>query len=153
MIIEQASVKDAEEILGLQRLAYMSEAEIYNDYCIPPLTQRLDQMLIDFDNQVFLKASVDGKIVGSIKGYMERETCHIGRLIVHPDYQNRGIGTQLIKEIEHYFEQTKQYQLFTGHRSDRNLRLYRSLGYVPFENRVITESLTLIFLRKINGTC
>lgn len=43
MIIERASLEDAKEILELQKLAYVSEAEIYNDYSIPPMMQTLDQ--------------------------------------------------------------------------------------------------------------
>ena len=39
MIVKRASFEDAKEILDLQKLAYVSEAEIYNDYSIPPLTQ------------------------------------------------------------------------------------------------------------------
>ncbi|WP_198936768.1 hypothetical protein [Domibacillus epiphyticus] len=41
--IKQASNQDAEEILALTKLAYMSEAEIYNDYTIHPLTQTLEK--------------------------------------------------------------------------------------------------------------
>ena len=37
--IKRAVLADAAEILSLQRLAYRSEAEIYNDYNIEPLTQ------------------------------------------------------------------------------------------------------------------
>lgn len=36
MVIEEAKVSDAEEIFALQKIAYISEAEIYNDYNIPP---------------------------------------------------------------------------------------------------------------------
>ena len=36
MIIEKAKEMDAEEILTLQRLCYIGEAEIYSDYTIPP---------------------------------------------------------------------------------------------------------------------
>jgi hypothetical protein len=42
LIIEEATVSDAEEILALQKLAYQSEAEIYNDFGIPPLVQTLE---------------------------------------------------------------------------------------------------------------
>ncbi|EGW40932.1 hypothetical protein DOT_1036 [Desulfosporosinus sp. OT] len=35
-MIEKALVSDLEEILTLQKLAYISEAEICKDYCIPP---------------------------------------------------------------------------------------------------------------------
>ncbi len=41
MEIERAIISDAEEILSLQKLAYRSEAEIYNDFNIPPLVQTL----------------------------------------------------------------------------------------------------------------
>ena len=51
MIIGQASVKDAAEILALQKLAYRSEAEIYDDYTIPPLTQTLEEMRTDIETQ------------------------------------------------------------------------------------------------------
>ena len=56
MIIEKATVSDAEELLALQKLAYRSEAEIYNDFSIPPLIQTLESMEEDFKNQLFLKA-------------------------------------------------------------------------------------------------
>ena len=66
MIIEQATVEDANEILNLQKLAYKSEAEIYNDFTIQPLRQTLEEIEAEFKNQTFLKVSVKRKIVGSV---------------------------------------------------------------------------------------
>jgi hypothetical protein len=86
MEIERATVLDAEEILSLQKLAYRSEAEIYNDFNIPPLVQTLESIEKDFENQYFLKAVMDGKIIGSVRAYTKEGTCYIGRLIVHPDF-------------------------------------------------------------------
>jgi hypothetical protein len=37
--IERATISDAREILALQKLAYPSEVEIYNDFEIPPDVQ------------------------------------------------------------------------------------------------------------------
>ena len=51
MIIKQALKEDLREILTLQKLAYQSEAEIYNDYSIPPLIQTLDKIKEDFSVQ------------------------------------------------------------------------------------------------------
>ena len=147
--IEQGLIEDAEEILKLQKHAYISEAEIYNDYTIQPLTQTLESIQADFKNQLFLKASINGVIVGSVRGYIKDDTCHIGRLIVHPDYQNRGIGSRLMKEIEEYFNQAKRYVLFTGHRSERNLRLYHRLGYQPYQREVVSDSLTIVYMEKV----
>ena len=151
MTIEQAEVADAGEILRLQKLAYQSEARIYNDYTIPPLVQTAAEIEADFHSHVFLKAIGDsGKITGSVRISLDQGTCKIGRLIVHPECQNRGIGTRLLKEIERRFEYAERFELFTGHKSERNLHLYRKLGYRIFRRSKTSESLTLVYLEKLN---
>lgn len=148
MNLEVASIQDAQSILALQKLAYISEAEIYSDYDIDPLIQTLDSLRSDFEKQVFLKVSVSGKIVGSVRGYVDNGTCYIGRLIVHPDFQNQGIGKQLMNEIESFFKNAERYELFTGHRSERNLYLYQKLGYSVYKTEQINDKLVLMFLEK-----
>jgi hypothetical protein len=44
MVIEKAVVNDAEKILSLQKIAYRSEAEIYDDFTIPPLKQTSEEI-------------------------------------------------------------------------------------------------------------
>ena len=148
MIVEQATVQDAAEILALQKLAYRDEAKIYGDYSIPPLTQTVEEIEAEFDCQLFLKASADGGMVGSVRAYMMQGTCFIGRLIVHPDYQNQGIGTRLMFEIEEYFDRASRFELFTGSKSARNLRLYRKLGYRQCRTQRLMDWVTLVFLEK-----
>ena len=148
MIIEKATVSDAEELLALQKLAYRSEAEIYNDFGIPPLIQTLESMEEDFKNQLFLKAVLGGRIIGSVRAYSKEGTCYIGRLIVHPDFQNRGIGTRLMNDIERIFNGCKRFELFTGDKSERNLRLYQKLGYRIFKTSKITNQTNVVSLEK-----
>ena len=148
MLIEAAQLEDAEEILALQKLAYLDEAALYDDYTIPPLSQTLEETEAEFKDQLVLKATLEGKIIGSVRAYMQQGTCFIGKLIVHPDHQNRGIGTRLMNEIENRFDQAERYELFTGYRSERNLHLYRKLGYKPFRSRKITDKVTLTFLER-----
>jgi GNAT superfamily N-acetyltransferase len=128
MEILQATIADAEEILTLQKLAYQSEAERYSNYNIPPLTQTLDEIKDQFRNHIFLKAVSEGRTIGTVRAYEENGTCYIGRLAVHPDSQNRGIGTALMKAIECYFK-PQRFELFVGSRSDKNIYLYKKLGY------------------------
>ncbi len=148
MIIEKATVSDAEELLALQKLAYRSEAEIYNDFGIPPLIQTLESLEEDFKNQLFLKAVLGGRIIGSVRAYSKEGTCYIGRLIVHPDFQNRGIGTRLMNDIERIFNGCKRFELFTGDKSERNLRLYQKLGYRIFKTSKITNQTNIVSLEK-----
>ncbi|MFD0710865.1 GNAT family N-acetyltransferase [Paenibacillus sp. GCM10027626] len=151
LIIEMASIEDAESILALQKLAYRSEAELYNDFEIEPLVQSLEGIRQQFGDHVFLKALEDGIIIGSVRGKLVEGICHIGKLIVHPDYQNRGIGKQLMRELESYFNAARRYDLFTGHRSEKNLQLYMKQGYTPFKTTVIDDNLSLVYLYKTNG--
>ncbi|HEX2068086.1 MAG TPA: hypothetical protein VHF08_05255 [Nitrososphaeraceae archaeon] len=86
MKISRAVLEDAKTILQLQKRAYLSEAKIYNDYGIPPLTQTLEEINQDFLQQVFLKAVEDGDIIGSVRAYLDKGTVFIGRLIVEPEH-------------------------------------------------------------------
>jgi GNAT superfamily N-acetyltransferase len=159
MIVQQAEPGDAAEILELQKLAYHSEAAIYNEFGIPPLTQTLDQMRADLARQTCLKVTIDarmgdcpcGYIVGSVRAYLREGTCYVGRLIVHPSVQNQGIGTRLMHEIEQAFSHAARFELFTGHLSERNLYLYHKLGYQPFKREQVSASLTLVYLEKMSS--
>ncbi len=150
LIITPALLADAPVILDLQKLAYQSEAALNDDYSIPPLTQTLPELEADFQRQVYLKAMRDGTIVGAVRGYEQNGTCFIGRLIVHPDCQNQGIGTQLLRAIEAHFNTAQRYELFTSERSTRNLYLYQKLGYHIFRTEPLTAKVTIVYLEKMN---
>jgi len=146
--IRAAGVSDAQAILALQRLAYSAEARIYNDWSIPPLTQTLDQLIEELGTSYFLKAVLADKLVGSVRARLRGETCEIGRLIVHPDFQRRGLGRRLMQAIEGAFPAANRYELFTGSLSQGNIRLYESLGYRRVRLQEVSAALTLVYMEK-----
>jgi GNAT superfamily N-acetyltransferase len=89
-------------------------------------------------------------VIGSVRGYHEKRTTFIGRLIVKPESQNKGIRTRLMHAIEQRHESADRYELFTGYKSARFLHLYRKLGYDEFKRIPVDESLT-VFLEKYNN--
>ena len=147
MIVETANINDAEEILSLQKLAYKSEAKLYNDFPIPPLVENLDELKDKFKSHVFLKATVEGKIIGSVRILQKDNTCYVGRLMVLPDFQNRGVATKLLLEIERKFS-CGRLELFTGDKSLKNIRLYKKLGYKKFKIEKPVGNVVLVFLEK-----
>ena len=150
MQVAFADIQDAEEILALQKLAYRSEAEIYDDFSIPPLHQTIEEMEGDIRHKTVLKMAVDGKIIGSVRCKINEGTGFIGRLIIHPDFQNYGLGTQLLLEIERHFRQAQRFELFTGDRSERNLYLYQKMGYRLSRSEQISDKTTIVFMEKTN---
>jgi GNAT superfamily N-acetyltransferase len=111
MEIVQATVDEAEEILRLQKLSYQSEASRYGNYNIPPLKQTVQDIKDQFKTHIFLKAISGGKMVGTVRAHEENGTCRIGRLAVHPDSQNQGIGAALMKAIEDCYK-PERFELF-----------------------------------------
>ncbi len=147
--ITPAQLCDAAEILALQHLAYQSEALLYNAWNIPPLTQNLEELQNDFHVKIVLKACDSGRIIGSVRGTIRDETACIKRLIVHPDYQRQGIGGALMTQIEHCFDAATRIELFTGEKSESNIRLYRKLGYEIFKREAINPNLTFVWMEKL----
>ena len=145
--ILRAQLEDLETILRLQYTAYQSEALIHNDFTIQPLTQTLDETVEEYHKCVVLKAVQNGEIIGSVRAHAEGNTAHIGKLMVHPDHQGKGLGRQLLTAVEREFPD-KKYELFTSCKSDRNLHLYETSGYVRFREQTDKAGIKFVYFQK-----
>ena len=146
--VVQASLEDAAEILELQKVAYQSEAMLNDDRTIPPLTQTLLEIESEFVAKFFLKAVYADRIIGSVRASLDCGTCLVGRLIVHPDYQGKGIGTSLMRRIEAVFSHAERFELFTGTKSIHNIRFYQRLGYRGYRVEDLSPKVRLVFMDK-----
>jgi ech hydrogenase subunit C len=168
----RADKSDAPEILALQKTAFQSEAEAYGDDSLPAMQQTLEEIQDEFDRRparelqllgaralspdseadsdrvVFLKAVVNGKIIGSIRGHAEEGDVLLRRLIVHPYFRGRGIGRRLVDEIEKVFPSARRFETKVGHRNERSLLRFQKQGYKQFKTEPFTPSITWIHLQK-----
>ena len=149
IIIVKASQDDAGEILALQKKAYQSEGKLNDDWTLPPLIETFPEIISEFETKVFLKAVCTNKIIGSVRATLDSGTCQVGRLIVHPDYQGKGIGTSLMSRIEATFSHAKRFELFTGTKSINNIRFYQRLGYREFCEGDLSPKVRLLFMEKL----
>jgi ribosomal protein S18 acetylase RimI-like enzyme len=147
--ISRASPGDAEAILALQKLAYQSEARFYDDWSLPPLTQDLVSLREEFGTSLVLKATVaTDRLVGSVRAKVDDGTAAIGRLIVRPEFQGQGIGSELLKAVEAACAGAAKFELFTGSRSDATIRLYQRHGYTVTRTEPVSPTLSLTYLEK-----
>ena len=150
-----ALVDDAHagELLTLRRAAFVSEAQLYDDPHIPPLTQTLHELRDDMarDDVVTVGAWEGHRLVGSLRLEIEGAKATLGRLAVAPDQQGRGVGTSLMFAILQFLpEQVTEVWAFTGKDSKNNLAMYTKHGYTEQYERAAGK-LTLTYLRRVLG--
>jgi ribosomal protein S18 acetylase RimI-like enzyme len=148
LTIVDAAPEDAEAILALQKIAYEREARRYNDWTIPPMVETIDTVREQIARHVVLKAVVDGRLAGSVRGVLTDGVCEVCRLSVDPALQRRGIGSALIAAVESRFPGIEAFELFTGNHSVENLRLYDRHGYRHSHTKVLSPAVSLVWLRK-----
>jgi len=170
VVYQRADRADAPEILALQKVAYQTEVELYGDDSLPPLQQTLEGLENDFDRHpaqevsgldaaagrppdeadrmVFIKAVVNGKIIGSVRCYAIGDTTHLRRMIVHPYFRGRGIGRRLLQEVEKAFPHSRRFEAKTGHRSKRGHFQLTKLGYRQFKTEPFTPAVTWCYFEK-----
>ena len=150
--IGPASLSDAETILALQKLAYQSEARFYDDWSLSPLTQEIESLREEFGTSLMLKATVaEDRLVGSVRARVDDGTAAIGRLIVDPEFQGQGIGSELLKAVEAACADAAKFELFTGSRSETTIRLYQRHGYTVTRTEPVSPTLSLTYLEKPGG--
>ena len=148
VIISEAAPEDAEALLALQREAFQTEARLYDDWSIAPLTQTLDELRENFENRLILKAVSGQELLGSVRARPFGSSIKIERLIVAPAARRQGLATILMRAIESDFPEAESFELFTGSRSEGNIRFYQRLGYDIAREEVVSPKVTLVFMPK-----
>jgi ribosomal protein S18 acetylase RimI-like enzyme len=93
-----------------------------------------------FNSFTYLKAVIDSMVVD--------DTCHVGRLIVHPNYQKMGIGTELMDELENLFQYCNRFEIFTGDKCISTIQMYEKRGYSVFKTVEESPDSTVLYMEK-----
>ncbi|MEV6614169.1 GNAT family N-acetyltransferase [Streptomyces sp. NPDC051051] len=150
--ISVGTEQDAEQIFRLQYLCFQGEAALYGNYRIAPLVQTLDSVRQELASDCVYVARLGEEVVGSVRGTITEDgAASIGRLCVHPRLQGHGIGARLLRAAESALAEERgatRFRLFTGHRSESNLRLYRRVGYRTVGTSQGSDGVPMIVLEK-----
>jgi GNAT superfamily N-acetyltransferase len=149
MKICPAHINDLFKILELQKISFLQEARLYDNYSIQPLIQTMEEIKTEFETKIFLKVESGDVIIGSVRAHMDGEDCWVNKLMVHPDYQGQGIGQVLLLEIEKYFPRVKRFKLGTGAKSKNNIRLYEKAGYKIMNFDKFHDGVEAVLMEKI----
>jgi tRNA (guanine37-N1)-methyltransferase len=125
---------DAGELLTLQRACWVQEMRANPGVEIHALGESLEELEGWLGTHTVLVLRSAGRLVGAVRASLrptpEGEVWDVGRLMVAPDLQGRGLGRQLLDRIEALApDGAAAYVLFTGAGSVRNQRMYKKAGY------------------------
>jgi tRNA (guanine37-N1)-methyltransferase len=125
---------DAGELFTLQRACWVQELQANPGVDIPALAETFDDLRAWIATDTVLVARSAGRLVGAVRARLHHradgDVWDIGRLMVAPDLQGRGLGRVLLERIEACAPDTARgYELFTGAGSVRNQKMYRKAGY------------------------
>jgi ribosomal protein S18 acetylase RimI-like enzyme len=148
LIISQANSDDMGTILDVQKKAFITEAELYGNYNINPITQTLEDLIIECKDKIVLKATIDNKIVGTIRANKCEEGCWINKLAVLPEYRGLGIGNDLLNNVQEYFLDTKKFILGTGVKSTFNIKLYEKNGFRIIREISTPDEINMVIMEK-----
>jgi len=141
MTLEQARKEDAAELAEISKRAFHSDI-----YVGAPTKGKNGNFHegggpIGYDSPEFqirmmtvcryYKMIYDGKIVGGLIASRKKPShYHLERIFVEPEYHNRGIGTEAMKQVFAMFPDAKIWTLGTPEWNVRTKHFYEKLGFV-----------------------
>ena len=128
--VAPATRADAGELFTLTRACWLQELWANPGVTIPALEESFDDLLGSLEDWTTFVARAGGRMVGSSRGRAEGDVWDVGRVMVAPDLQGRGLGRYLLTLVEEAAPgEVTSYSLFTGAGSVDNIRMYKKAGY------------------------
>ncbi len=128
--VRTATAGDAAEILTVQLACWVSEARANQTLDIPPLHEDLADVRAWLETWTTFVVRSGPRLVGGVRGRLEGDIWHVGRLMVVPDLRGHGLGRWLLQRVEDAAPpDARRVELFTGSASADNLRMYKKAGY------------------------
>lgn len=126
--VRTAHSNDLEALLALDNLAF--------DHIWRKSVGNFNRALASADS--FMVAEINGQIVGYEWCEVFRRHAHLTRLAVHPHYQGRGIGAQLLHQAitDALKKRVDRITVNTQENNHRSRALYRRFGFVDTKQRM-----------------
>lgn len=149
--IVPATRADAPELLVLQRACWVQEAIANDSLEIPALHETLETVVASLDSWSWYVVRAAGRLVGAVRGRLEGEVWDIGRVMVAPDLQGRGLGRTLLEHVQAVAPAAAtSYSLFTGAGSVDNLRMYKKAGF-RLRADLVAPPGAVVLTKRISG--
>jgi len=151
MKVQRTSKDDMQELTQLSTLVFDDDSTKHNqgEKGGPPGYDSIEWQNFILTSGMYYKVLNEGKIVGGVilfkKGRVHLE---IGRIYIHPEFQNKGLGTEVLSLLERRNPGIKKWTLNTPAWAVRNQHFYEKLGYIKVGELTTENGLGLILYEK-----
>ena len=149
--LSRATLADAQELWQMQKEAFQSLLDKYQDFDLSPACEPLEKVIMRLEQPIsamyFILA--DGVKVGALRvRTLDDGFKKLGPIWVMPSQRNQGIAQQAIRLAEDIYG-ADYWILDTILQEPGNCHLYEKLGYRRTgELRPVNDKLTLVFYEK-----
>lgn len=122
-------------------ISYMNYFNAEGDNWTQEIAYKRLRQMWSMDDSICLKAVKDNEICGILMGYLEwfddGPYFHIFEILVLKEYQDSGIGTELIKEVERVAKESgAKVSTLEALNDEQHEKFYGRMGYKTKENFV-----------------
>ena len=152
MQLIRCTVADRELIREMQKEAFASLLEIYQDHDTSPANEPLERITwkLQHPDNYFYRIEMDGEIVGAIRVVDARDGSRkrISPLFILPPHRGKGYAQRAILEAER-IHGAHHWELGTILQEAKNCYLYEKMGYRQTSRRtVINDKMTIVGYEK-----
>lgn len=133
----------ADQLLTIQRAAYLVEATLIGDDRIPALHEDVGELCAA--PLTWLGAYDSSCLIGAVAWVEDTDEVDIDRLIVHPEFHRRGAGRSLVQAVLHRAGQ-RHTTVSTGQANLPARMLYQQLGFRQLDDVEVVPGLWVTHL-------
>lgn len=132
LTISRALIEDGKILAHISTESFHRDSRIYLGKELGPYGYNSEEWQLDrMEKCDYYKILNNSDIVGGIYVTKVSDSHYtLERIFVHPEYQNRGIGTQVIGMVEETYPSVKKWTLDTPSWNPRTNHFYPKLGYI-----------------------
>ena len=144
-IMRMAQPQDAQGLAACVAAAYQRYVPRMGK---PPGPMLADYAEVIAQHQVWV-AEVNGEIIGGLVLIPRADYLLLDNVVVHPDYQGRGVGRALLElaDAEAMLQGYGELRLYTHETMIENIALYTRIGWVE-THRGEQDGYARVFMRK-----
>jgi GNAT superfamily N-acetyltransferase len=132
LIVERATKDDAQKLVEIQKASFDEESKRFNgnEAGGPPGYDSSSWQIEMMENCDYFKIIYNKEIIGGVIVVIEsNQVYNLGRIYIDPSFQNQGMGTRVLKEIEKNYPDSMKWWLDTPKWCTKNHHFYKKCGF------------------------